>query len=317
MLRGGVAVKLGKIEKVDLRSVWKNEAYDFTPWLAKPENIENINDIIGLSLTDVRTEESVGSYSCDIVAKDEITNKTVIIENQLEATDHDHLGKIITYASGLNAAVIIWVVKEARPEESNAIEWLNEHTDEDISFFLLEIKLLKIGDSEPAPQFEIVEQPNDFEKNIKKANYGNVKDRPSQIGRLEFWASFNEVMAERKEFGIRKATTDHWYDFALGSVDYHLTCDLLNKEHRIRVNFYIPNDPGKEIFDGLLNHKDEIEKEIGKHLEWQRLDGKKAARICTYIEGLDFNNHDNYKALASAMIDELVKFRTAFTKVLR
>lgn len=104
-------IKLGKLEELNLRTVWKNEAYDFTKWLASEENIAMINDTIGLSLTDVKVEQPVGKYSCDIVAKDEITEKTIIIENQLEATNHDHLGKIITYASGLKATVVIWIAK--------------------------------------------------------------------------------------------------------------------------------------------------------------------------------------------------------------
>lgn len=305
-------IKLGKLEELNLRTVWKNEAYDFTKWLASEENIAMINDTIGLSLTDVKVEQPVGKYSCDIVAKDEITEKTIIIENQLEATNHDHLGKIITYASGLKATVVIWIAKQANSEHASAIEWLNEHTDDDISFFLLEAHLWKINDSEPALKFEIIEQPNNFEKQIKKMSKNSISETESK--RLEFWEKFNEVMEERKEFNIRKPSTDHWYDFAIGTSSCHLSCELLNNENKVRINLWIPpyNSNAKILFDDLKSHKAEIEEKIGSTLNWLRMDNKKACRICKYINGLDFNKPEEYYDLSNSIIDLLVKFRDAF-----
>ena len=160
-------MKLGKLVEVDIRNVWKHEQYDFSKWLASEENINELGDTLNLTLTDVETEKFVGNYRCDILCKDEITGKVVLIENQLEPTNHDHLGKIITYASGLDASVVVWLVASAREEHASAIEWLNKHTDDDVSFFLVEIHAYKIGDSEPAPQFKIIEQPNDFVKSVK------------------------------------------------------------------------------------------------------------------------------------------------------
>lgn len=150
-------MKLGKFTEVNVRDLWKHEQYDFSAWLAKEENIAELGDLIGLSLVDVNTEVYVGAYRCDLVAKDETTGTKVIIENQLESTNHDHLGKIITYASGLDAKVIVWVVKEAREEHRSAIEWLNNNTLSGIAFFLIEIHAYKIGDSLPAAKFEMVE----------------------------------------------------------------------------------------------------------------------------------------------------------------
>ena len=158
---------IGKLTEVDVRELWKHEQYDFSNWLAKEENLEYLNDIIGLTLTDVDKEVYVGPYRCDIVAKDETSGITVIVENQLEGTNHDHLGKIITYASGLNAKVMIWIVKEAKEEHRAAIEWLNNNTNNDVNFFLIEIHAYKIGNSDPAPKFEVVEKPNDFVKRSK------------------------------------------------------------------------------------------------------------------------------------------------------
>ena len=152
-----------------------------------------MGNTLNLSLTDVETEKFVGNYRCDIICKDELTGKMVLIENQLEPTNHDHLGKIITYASGLDAAVVVWIVSSARDEHASAIEWLNKHTDDEISFFLLEVHAYRIGDSDPAPQFKIIEQPNDFVKTVK-AVAKNTDLNESQKSRLEFWTQFNEVI---------------------------------------------------------------------------------------------------------------------------
>lgn len=136
---------LGKIEKVDdLRTIWKHEAHDFTKWLAEEENLALLSEAVGIDIVLEDTESPVGSFNVDIFASEEGTSRKIIIENQLEDTNHDHLGKIITYASGKNADVVIWIVKRAREEHRRAVEWLNQHTDETIGFFLIEIELWKI-----------------------------------------------------------------------------------------------------------------------------------------------------------------------------
>ena len=305
-------MKLGKLEEVDIRKVWPHEQYDFSKWLATEENIKELGDTLNLSLTDVETEKFVGNYRCDILCKDEITGKMVLIENQLEPTNHDHLGKIITYASGLDAAVVVWIVASARDEHASAIEWLNKHTDDEISFFLMEVHAYKMGDSDPAPQFKIIEQPNDFVK-IVKAVSKNSDMNESQKNRLEFWTQFNEVVdSQGKPFNKRKATTDHWYNVAIGSSDASISIDLVNKEHRIRVSLWI-ND-NKDIFDALFQRKDEIETALGFGLEWNRLDNKKASYICTYIKGLDFKKQDNYPMLMEQIVDLVLKMRNVFPK---
>lgn len=305
-------MKLGKLEEVDIRKVWPHEQYDFSKWLATEENIKELGDTLNLSLTDVETEKFVGNYRCDILCKDEITGKMVLIENQLEPTNHDHLGKIITYASGLDAAVVVWIVASARDEHASAIEWLNKHTDDEISFFLMEVHAYKIGDSDPAPQFKIIEQPNDFVK-IVKAVSKNSDMNESQKNRLEFWTQFNEVVdSQGKPFNKRKATTDHWYNVAIGSSDASISIDLVNKEHKIRVSLWI-ND-NKDIFDALFQRKDEIETALGFGLEWNRLDNKKASYICTHIKGLDFKKQDNYPMLMEQIVDLVLKMRNVFPK---
>ena len=164
---------IGRLAEVDVRELWQHEQYNFSNWLAEDNNLVYLNDILGLTLTDVGKEVYVGPYRCDLVAKDETTDTTVIIENQLENTDHGHLGKIITYASGLDAEVIVWIVKTAKEEHRAAIEWLNNNTTDNIHFFLIEIHAYRIGDSAPAPKFEIIEQPNGFVKRNKKGKTSN------------------------------------------------------------------------------------------------------------------------------------------------
>ena len=128
-------MEIGKLKEVELRNLWKHEQYDFSEWLSQNENIELLNDILGLTLTDISKEVYVGSYRCDLVAVDESSGIKVIIENQLESSNHEHLGKIITYASGLDAQVVVWIVKNAKEEHRSAIEWLNNNTNSDINFF--------------------------------------------------------------------------------------------------------------------------------------------------------------------------------------
>ena len=305
---------IGKLKEVDVRDLWKHEQYDFSKWLAKDENIEYLNEILGLTLVAVDNEVYVGPYRCDLVAKDETSGITVIVENQLEGTNHDHLGKIITYASGLDAKVIVWIVKDAKEEHRAAIEWLNNNTSTDINFFLIEIHAYKIGDSDPAPKFEVVEKPNDFVKRSKTKDREDGEMNKSQAARLYFWEEFNKVVAQRgKPFNIRKATTDHWYDVAVGSSDAHISITLVNKFGNIVVELYISNN--KALFDKLKAQKDSIESDLGFALDWDRLgEQKKASRIKYYIDGLDFEKQENYPELMNTAIDIAVKMRDVFKR---
>jgi len=301
---------IGKLIEVDVRELWKHEQYDFSNWLSKGENLEYLNEILGLTLVDIDKEVYVGPYRCDLVAKDETTGIPVIIENQLDATNHDHLGKIITYASGLNAKVVVWIVREAKEEHRAAIEWLNSNTVSDINFFLIEIHAYKIGNSDPAPKFEVIEKPNDFVKRSKSKNDdGELKKRESE--RLAFWEEFNEVVVSRgKPFNLRKATTDHWYDVAIGSSEAHVSINLVNKDGCIVVELYINNN--KDLFDKLYADKEAIEKKLGFTLTWDKLEGKKASRIKHNIDGLNFDDHANYPELMNEAIDAAVAMRDTF-----
>jgi len=305
-------MKLGKLQEVDIRKLWSHEQYDFSEWLSKSENLEQLNEVIGLTLSEVEKEVYVGAYRCDLVGVDETTGDKVIIENQLEASNHDHLGKIITYASGLDAKVVVWIVKEAREEHRSAIEWLNNNTSDKLNFFLIEIHAYQIGDSLCAPKFEIVEKPNGFIKNAKGQS-GSGEYNKGQSEKIEFWTRFNEILIERgKPFNVRKPTTDHWYDIAIGTSDAHVSLTIVNREHVVGVELYIPDN--KELFEKLYLQKEEIDEKLGLHPDWQRLDGKKAARILYRMPGLDFEDHSNYDSLMNEMIDKASLFAKVFKK---
>ena len=311
-IKAGEFMELGVLKEVDVRNLWAHEQYDFSEWLSKEQNIGYLNEILGLTLVDINKEVYVGAYRCDLVAKDETSDITIIIENQLECSNHEHLGKIITYASGLNAKVIVWIVKEAREEHRSAIEWLNNITDSDINFFLIEIHAYQIGNSNPAPKFEIIEEPNGFRKNTKGRSTANDMNK-SQSERLIFWNSFNDaIIAHGTPFNIRKATTAHWYSIPIGTSEAYLSISLVNKESRISVELYITDN--KDLYDSLYLKKTEIENDLGFKMKWRRLDDKKASRILYNIDGLNFDDHSNYPVLFDKIIDIVVLMRKVFTK---
>lgn len=308
-------MKLGKIEDVALRKIWPNEARDFTPWLAEQENLDALGEILGLNLVEPQQEVSVGSFSADIHCKIDSDNRTVIIENQIEMSNHDHLGKTIVYASGVDASVIVWIVKDARPEHQSAVEWLNEHTDSEIGFFLLEIHAIKIGDSDPAPQFKVVAQPNEYMKSVKNSGADKELTR-SQIARYEFWSQMNTYLEESgARLGVRKPSYDHWYDFKLGSSRYHLTINLLDGENKIRVAMWISNS--KEIFDSLYIFKNQIEDSYGTQLEWDRKDNQKAAWIADYVDGFSYDNQSNWRELQAEVTTRILKFQKVLKPYLK
>ncbi|MBE5838216.1 DUF4268 domain-containing protein [Butyrivibrio sp.] len=302
---------IGRLQEVDIRELWSHEQYDFSEWLSHSENLELLNEEIGTSLTEVEKEKPVGAYRCDLVGTDE-TGNTIIIENQLETSNHEHLGKLITYASGLDAKTIVWIVREAREEHKSAIEWLNNNTAENIGFFLLEIHAYKIGDSLPAAKFVVVESPNDFIKSSKAgSNNSNDELRYSQSERLVFWTRFQELLKETKAFNPKKVSTHHYCNLPIGNSQSYISITLINVEGYIGVSIYIPDN--KDFYDKLAQYKDEINQKAGDvELKWMRLDNRKAARIFTMIPGLDFDNHDNYDELIHATIDRSVFLRNLF-----
>ncbi len=305
-------IVLSTLEEItDLRTVWPHEALDFTPWLAEDDNMALLSDAIGLDIAVDETESAVGDFSVDIFATEVGTSRRIIIENQLEDTNHDHLGKLITYASGKDADVIIWLVKHAREEHKSAIEWLNNHTDEKVGFFLCEIKLFRIGSSDPAVKFEVVERPNDWTKEQKKAD----TVRPTQQARYDYWVAFqdyafaNEHFA--KHFRRTKASYDHWMNFAIGSSACHLAVDQIRKYGQLVVELYIDND--KDLYHSLYEHKGAIESDCGLSFDWRELPERKASRIVVE-KNADLDDKGMWNEQFAWAVDTLLRMRKAFCK---
>lgn len=303
---------LGTLKEItDLRSIWPHEALNFTPWVA--ENVDLLADAVGLDITVDETESSVGDFNVDIYASETGTDRKIIIENQLEDTDHDHLGKLITYASGKGADVVIWVVKHAREEHKAAVEWLNNHTDDKIGFFLCEIKLFQIGDSQIAPAFTVVERPNDWTKEIRKTASANS----TQQQRLEYWQALNDYAFSDANFlrifNKRKPTTDHWMDFSIGSSACHIAVSQIQKRKAVDVELYINDD--KELFKSLFAHKDEIEKNMEMELEWKELPERKASRILIE-KTVDLDDRATWPEQFDYIMDTCIKMKRAFKRYL-
>lgn len=305
-------VNLSKLEEIkDLRTVWPHEALDFTPWLSQDDNITLLADSIGIDITVDETESSVGDFSVDIFASETGTDRKIIIENQLEDTNHDHLGKLITYASGKSADIVIWVVKHAREEHKAAIEWLNNHTDDSVGFFLCEIKLYRIGNSEPAVKFEVIEKPNDWTKEIKKSESINE----TQQLRYDYWVAFEDYAFKNptfaKNFKKRKPSKNHWLNFSIGSSACHIAVSQIKQRNELDVELYISDDT--ELYNSLYENKTDIELTSGLSFDWRELPDRKASRI-VLEKSVQLENKNAWGSQFEWLIDVMVKMKTTFSK---
>lgn len=305
-------VNLSKLEEIkDLRTVWPHEALDFTPWLSQDDNITLLADAIGIDITVDETESSVGDFNVDIFASETGTDRKIIIENQLEDTNHDHLGKLITYASGKSADIVIWVVKHAREEHKAAIEWLNNHTDDSVGFFLCEIKLYRIGNSEPAAKFEVIEKPNDWTKEIKKSESINE----TQQLRYEYWVAFEDYAFKNpifaKNFKKRKPSKNHWLNFSIGSSACHIAVSQIKQRNELDVELYISDDT--ELYNSLYENKTDIELISGLSFDWRELPDRKASRI-VLEKSVQLENKNAWESQFEWLIDVMIKMKTTFSK---
>lgn len=309
--------ELGKLEKVELRTAWKHEALDFTQWLALEKNLSLLSEEIGIDIKLIETEARTGRFSTDILAEEENKGRRIIIENQLEVTDHDHLGKIITYASGHDAEIVIWIVKDVRDNHKRAIDWLNEHTDENLNFFVIKMELWKIGNSLPAPKFQIISKPNDWAKVVKKgASQPKLTD--TKLMQLDFWNAFKEYASENsRNLRLRKTYPQHWYDISVGSSEAHISLTINTQSNEIGCELYIDNN--NELFSKLKERRIAIENEIEGSLLWQGLEGRKASRIKVSIPIVSKLEDGNIidKSDLQWLMDQAENFLKTFGKYIR
>ena len=266
---------IGKIERVKLRDVWKHEAFDLTRWLQ--DNIDVLNEAIDFNISNPEIEQSAGSFKVDIVAEDDSGNP-VIIENQLEKSDHDHLGKLITYLVAMGAKTAIWVVSEPRPEHLASISWLNESSS--ANFYLLKLEAIKIGDSSPAPLLTLIVGPSEEGIEVGKAKK-EIAERYQIRGK--FWTQLLETAKEKSRLHANKSPNRHnWLGASAGKQGLGFNYSL--RKNEAQVELYLDRGKEKEdeniiIFEKLVKEKEAIEESFGDSLEWESLETRRACRI--------------------------------------
>jgi len=306
---------LSRLSKVDLREIWKTEAGDFTPWLAKDENIELLGETIGIELEVEAQEKSVGPFRADILCKDTLTDNWVLIENQLEKTDHTHLGQLLTYASGLDAVTIVWLAHKFTDEHRSVLDWLNEITNDNFNFFGLEVELWKIADSPVAPKFNIVSKPNDWTKRIANAasQIRNEELSETRQLQLEFWTKYSEKLLETKTIGSTQSPRpQYWFNVSLGRSKIHLSNIANTYDKRVGVRVYINGSIADAALEQLLECKDEIENEIGEKLTWNPFPEKKD-KIILLDRDADISNKEKWVEYIGWLVKYTLKFRAAFS----
>ena len=305
-------MKLGKIQQVDLREVWPNEATSFTPWLE--ENPEELGEVLGLDLEFVR-EKPVGKFSLDLFGTDLNTNRKVIVENQLETSNHNHLGQLLTYAGGVEPSVIVWVAKSIRQEHRAALEWLNSVTDSETMFFGVEVKAIKIGDSEPAPMLDLVVEPNSWVKEVRSSSGGNFESEKSKAYG-DFWRTLiEEVSGELPEFASRKPWNRGWLPVGQGLSGVCIT--LVFYAQGLRTEFYFGSSDqrlNQSRFDAVLALREPIESAIGQPLEWEALEGRKACRIALYGPDGDITESERWADYRTWFTDSYKLFKEVSSK---
>lgn len=302
-------MEIGRLERLAVRDPWKLEARDFTSWLA--ENIEVLAEAVGMGLTVTAREKAVGSFWLDILAEDS-SGQTVVIENQLEKTDHDHLGKLLTYLSNMEAKTAIWISPEPRAEHVAAANWLNEFTPDDVSFILVKVEGVKIGDSAPAVNFTVVAQPTSQGRAVGEEK---KKEAERHVKRREFWTGLLERM--KADGSTLHSSVTPGREYWLGVTRRGIQYNYLIFMDRAAVQLYIDvgsQEKNKAIFDRLFAERAQIEEEVGGHPEWNRLDEKRASTVQLDVDDRGLTDDANWDQIQVRMIGAMARFSKAFMK---
>ncbi len=313
-----MSISLGKLEQVSPRDVWQSEPRDFTPWLA--ENLSLLGEALGLDLELVQTEAPVGGYSCDIEARESGSGRRVVIENQLEQTDHSHLGQLLTYAAGLDAAVVVWISPTIRDEHREAIDFLNRHTREAVDFFAIALEVVRIGASPPAVVFRLAASPNAWTKTAA-ANQSNTEASSREIAYQKFWQPLMDELREKHHFTNAKAAQPQsWYAFATGIAGINYGVAFASGS-RLQAEVYLDlgdKDRNKATFDFLAEKKAEIEILFGEPLKWERLDARRASRIAVVLPDTKIDDaSERGDEMRAWLIARLLKLKQVFGPLLR
>lgn len=273
---------LGRLQKVDLREIWRTEDQHFTPWLAREENLSILAETLAMELELEAEEKRVGPFRADILCRNTDDGSWVLVENQLERTDHTHLGQLLTYAAGLQAVTIVWIAARFSEEHRAAVDWLNEITGDDFSFFALEVELWRIADSPAAPKFNVVSQPNDWSRSVSDAARRIKSDAltETKAAQLQFWTELASYLQERgSPLRPQKPLPQHWTNYGVGRSGFMLGAILNTADSLLAVEVNINDDQAKAYFAKLLPLKEEIETELGFSLDWRELPDRKSCRL--------------------------------------
>ena len=312
---------LGRLERVDLRDIWTTEATDFTPWLARPENLAILGETLGIDLELEAQEKSVGPFRADILCKDIGRDAWVLVENQLERTDHGHLGQLLTYASGLQAVTIVWIAARFTEEHRSTLDWLNKITDESFRFFGLEVELWRIGDSPAAPKFNIVSKPNDWSRSVAQAARAIDDSELSEtrMKQREYWTALHAVLdaAGGPVSGNRKPQPQSWMSYSVGRSRFHVGAAMVRPKNRVQAELYISGDDAKAYLGLLKLQKDEIESELGYSLNWEELPNRQDSRISIYLENADPEDEADWPRQHQWLAERLNDFHRVFASRVR
>jgi Domain of unknown function (DUF4268) len=309
--------QLSRLERVALRDAWRHEAGDFTPWLATPENLDDLAKALGLSeLVLVQTEHWVGDFKLDILCTD--GDEQVIIENQLEETDHKHLGQIIAYAAGVGAKKIIWVAESFRPEHISALQFLNENTTENLSFFGVRIELWRIADSPLAPNFEVVTQPNDWTKVNREQARAVSNSSSTKLLQQKFWTGLIEHLKQHApQIRPQAPRPQHWLNNSIGRAGFGLNITANTREARLGVELYMNAEDAKRHYENLLPQKEIIETRLGFTLDWQDLPNSKACRIVSWCHEASIEEEGRWGEFFDWLTERLVKMDLVLRPIVR
>jgi hypothetical protein len=280
--------ELGRLERVELRTIWLSEPQGFTPWLARDGNLKLLGETIGIELELDGQERDVGPFRADILCKDTDDGSWVLIENQLEKTDHLHLGQLLTYAAGLDAVTVVWVASRFIEEHRATLDWLNRITADSFRFFGFEIELWRIGSSPPAPKFNVVAKPNDWTQSVAKAaqaiSGGASDERQQQY--VGYWAALGEMLAARNSpVRLKKPQPQYWMDIGVGRSGFTLTVRAGFRDKWISAGLTGQNDPTKAYYRLLYSDRSSIEQELGFGLDWHEKAGLKRFHVEVRKEG--------------------------------
>ena len=310
--------RLDRLKKISLKEIWDNEAQDFTPWLAEERNLELLSETIRTPIELEAQEKNVGPFRADILCKNTEDDSWVLIENQIDKTDHKHLGQLLTYASGLQAVTIVWISAKFTEEHRAALDWLNKITDDDFRFFGLEIELWKIGESPAAPKFNIVSKPNNWSKTISQAvkNISEGIESETKAMQYRYWQGLIDYLENN---GSKLRTQDprprHWQTFAVGRSHFYIDATVNTRDSRLGIGLKIADkNHAKNFYNLLLLDKENIEAEIQEKLEWRELPDNTKSEIILFKNNVNLSDEKNWNVQYDWFKTNIEEFDKVFRK---